>query len=95
MEVELREDKNQEDHVWLEGKWTNKADVLSQIPSNNNKTIFIEIPIIASVVNHTELFSAVEPNDQEHSNSSEPRPLYALDLTVDFNHSNLALYPDL
>lgn len=58
MEVELREQKNQKELVWLEEKWVSKDEVVEQIPSRNNHTILVEIPILASVVNHTELFSA-------------------------------------
>lgn len=98
MEVELREKKSQNDLVWLEEKWVNKADIFGQIPSRNNRTLLIEIPIIASVVNHTELFSAVLLDEKEHANRSEPLPLYALDLRTNFNEPNISsliLYPDL
>lgn len=34
------------------------------------------------MVNHTELFSAVKFSDEERSNSSEPLPVYAMDVSA-------------
>lgn len=54
-------------------------DVFSKIENYNNGSIFIDIPIIGSIVNHTSLLSAVEFTNSERTQSSEPIPLYLMD----------------
>ena len=54
---------NDTSRIWLQSESMDYHDFLKEVPHNtNNKTIFLEIPIIASVVNHTNLFSAVSIN---------------------------------
>ena len=58
-------------------------DFLNEVPHHpNNKTIFVEIPIIASVVNHTSLFSAIDIDQDKKYNSSLPLPMYMADRNI-------------
>ena len=80
VELEMAEVFNDTSRIWLASESMDYEDFLKEVPHYpNNKTIYIEIPIIASVVNHTQLFSAVEIAKEPHYNSSMPIPLYMAD----------------
>ena len=80
VELELKEPQNDQDSILLKGEKISKELFNRQMPNHRNKTIFIEIPIIGSIVNHTSLFSPIEFTELERSNSSAPLPLHAFDL---------------
>ena len=56
--------------------------MLSKLPHSENGTIYIELPIIGSVVNHTQMFSAIDLQPEERINSSDPMPLYMMNLSA-------------
>ena len=60
VEVELRPTADKgADTIWLEATKVNRSDVNAKVPHSENGTIYVELPIIASVVNHTTMFSAI------------------------------------
>lgn len=89
MEVELRPstDKGDRDVIWLEGTKMNRSDILAKVPHSENGTIYVELPIIASVVNHTKMFSAVQLPELLGAGPSEPLPLYLLNTSKDQRHA--------
>ena len=51
------------------------------LTEQKNQTMFVEIPIIASVVNHTRLFSVIDiQENHDNANQSDPIPIYLLDV---------------
>ena len=80
VELELKEPQNDHDLILLKGENIDKDSFNRRMPNDRNKTIFIEIPIIGSIVNHTTLFSPIEFTELERSNSSAPLPLHVFDL---------------
>lgn len=55
-----------------------ELEVKNRSDGGTNGTVVIELPIIGSVVNHTNLFSASKVST--YYNSSEPLPLYVMDV---------------
>ena len=70
MEIQLKEDK--------QFKVNEQKDEPGHLPK---ETMFVEIPIIGSVVNHTTMFSAIELSGEQSANGLQPLPLYLLDTT--------------
>jgi hypothetical protein len=83
VELEMAEVFNDTSRIWLQSESIEYEEFLKEVPHHpNNKTVFIEIPIIASVVNHTQLFSAIKIGEDKNYNSSLPLPLYMADRTL-------------
>jgi hypothetical protein len=72
---------NDSSKIWLQSDLIDRETLIDGVPhSKNNKTLFVEIPIIASVVNHTTMFSAISPNFTKlRENNTLPMPLYMAD----------------
>ena len=95
---------NDSSKIWLQSDLIDRQTLINRVPhSKYNKTMFVEIPIIASVVNHTQMFSAVSENYTTlRENNSLPMPLYLADRKkilgqpeMNQSVSSFIIYPDL
>lgn len=81
VELEMADSFNDSSKIWIQTDLVDRDELKDKIPhSKHNKTLFVEIPIIASVVNHTEMLSAVSPNYTTlRPGNSLPMPLFLAD----------------
>ena len=81
VELEMADSFNDSSKIWIQTDLVDRDELKDKIPhSKYNKNLFVEIPIIASVVNHTEMLSAVSPNYTTlRPGNSLPMPLYLAD----------------